>query len=252
MNINLLFFCDLATEKQLLTALREFAKNETNHSFNFIAERNLDDMLNLIKSCDCLSTIIFASTNVNDANLIQLAKQHEDTLKSYRVIFVGNEVDDRFNVYEVKHTFYLDKNSIEKYITKAMDLTIKKLKHKDTDELVIRNKSYLTKITFNKIKYLESSGRQVIVHCLNEDYTIYSKLTDLEINLPNTFLRCHKSYIVNVKYLAKIHANKLTIYNNINVPISRSNHKQVTSFLEKNISKSETGNLSVHKLITIT
>ena len=51
----------------------------------------------------------------------------------------------------------------------------------------------------------------------------------MENNLPSKyFVKCHRSYIVNVKHINSITKNKVFLSNGMKIPISRSKYKEVS------------------------
>ena len=62
---------------------------------------------------------------------------------------------------------------------------------------------------------------------------VKKKISERENNLPSKyFVRCHRSYIVNVKYIKSITKNKKTadrvlLSNGIKIPISKDKYKDI-------------------------
>lgn len=63
----------------------------------------------------------------------------------------------------------------------------------------------IMRIPYSNIEYFESNAKKVTLYTLNRAVTYYfsAKLDDIARILPDNFLRCHKSYIVNMKYISK-------------------------------------------------
>lgn len=93
--------------------------------------------------------------------------------------------------------------------------------------MLIETKQEIQRVPFRKITYLESKGHRVIIHSDYGDFTVYKKLEDVVTSTPEYFLRCHKSYTVNMNEIMAMKGYMLTLRNNINVPISRTRYKNV-------------------------
>lgn len=78
-----------------------------------------------------------------------------------------------------------------------------------------------------RIMYLESEKRQVVIHCNNSKYSSYVKLQDVEPCLEKRFIRCHKSYIVNLDFVLQLKKGEFIMANGEIVPISRQYEKEV-------------------------
>ncbi len=74
-------------------------------------------------------------------------------------------------------------------------------------------------IPMNEILWLSSSKRLVTVYTTGGSYTGYYKLSELASLLPAYFYQCHKSYIVNIRYIQRIEARQLIIQEQ-EIPIS--------------------------------
>jgi len=81
---------------------------------------------------------------------------------------------------------------------------------------------------FNKseIIYAESKGHRCTIHCNSGDYHIYVKLDELEKDFGGAFLRGHQSFLVNMEYVKKISNYKLTLNNDIVLPVPKARFKQ--------------------------
>lgn len=89
---------------------------------------------------------------------------------------------------------------------------------------VIESKDGITKIPYDRISYFEASVKKVYVRLQKEEYGFYDTLDDLTDRLPDRFVRCHRSYIVNMKKVRKYSAtdNELILDDDMTVPVSRS------------------------------
>ena len=70
-------------------------------------------------------------------------------------------------------------------------------------------------LDYSYILFFESSPlstRKTIVHSKTGSYEFYAKLSDIEKQLDGNFMRCHKSYIVNLKNVEQIDKNKKIVY----------------------------------------
>ena len=70
--------------------------------------------------------------------------------------------------------------------------------------LTIKIRQRIINIPMADILYVESNNPNITIHCLdNVIYTIRKKLDAIEAELNDThFLRCHKSYLVNMDYIS--------------------------------------------------
>jgi len=87
--------------------------------------------------------------------------------------------------------------------------------------LFIRNKGEIKKITISDIEYIEAKGDFTII-CTNKSREVANiSLQKLITTLSENFIRCHKSYIINLNCIEKIIGNHIVIKNN-SIPIGRT------------------------------
>lgn len=79
-------------------------------------------------------------------------------------------------------------------------------------------------IPFDKILYFEAREKKIFVNTLYEEFSFYSSLDILEQTLPEIFVRCHRSFIVNQKKITRILFSQNTVCcgESVAIPLSRS------------------------------
>ena len=88
-------------------------------------------------------------------------------------------------------------------------------------------------LPLHQIYYLESQRRKIIAHMVEDQVEFYGRLDALEELLgPSGFLRCHQSYLVNLRYIRQLGSSSLTLPHNCSLPVSRPYLKSLRSALE--------------------
>lgn len=93
------------------------------------------------------------------------------------------------------------------------------------------NKKYI-KVLFEDILFVESVKDYIRIHTTSERVVTKDKLSDFEVKLPNTFLRIHRSYIVNTTKITAFTAVDVEIGTQ-EIPIGASYKDKVLTFLKK-------------------
>ena len=93
------------------------------------------------------------------------------------------------------------------------------------------NKKYI-KVLFDDIVYVESIKDYIRIHTSSERVVTKDRLSDFEIKLPHTFLRTHRSYIVNTTKITAFTAVDVEIGTQ-EIPIGASYKEQVLAFLKQ-------------------
>ena len=88
------------------------------------------------------------------------------------------------------------------------------------------------RIFHDDISYIESSSDFVKVHCHSQgEITSKEKISNIEYKLPDTFLRIHRSFIVNKEKLSGFNYNSVKI-NGIELNIGRTYKKSIMNELK--------------------
>lgn len=158
---------------------------------------------------------VFLDINIEGENGIQLAKNLRRYNNSLKIVFIT-----------ASDTYYSDAFELyaSDYLMKPIDLdrlgtTCSKLKQ-DIQNLKYAKaykeniKKTLLTIEYNKetyfidtekIIFLTRQNNNTIIYTIEDDYTTNKSLSSLESKLPSlTFIRTHKSFVVNLKYVDKI------------------------------------------------
>ncbi|AGT33230.2 LytR family transcriptional regulator [Geobacillus genomosp. 3] len=97
-----------------------------------------------------------------------------------------------------------------------------------TSYLTIRTMDRWVPVPFDAVVYLEAQNRKTFVKSMHVGGHHKYNLTELEFSLPaDRFIRCHRSYIVNVEYIAEIQPDShstflLVMKDGSKVPVSQT------------------------------
>lgn len=92
------------------------------------------------------------------------------------------------------------------------------------DMYVIESREGRRLIPYSQIYYFEARNKKIIVGCASEEIACYDTIANLEEGMPDYFVRCHRSFIINLKKVVKavLSQNEIEMENDIFIPISRS------------------------------
>lgn len=94
------------------------------------------------------------------------------------------------------------------------------------DFLYAKSNRKVAKIPVSDILYLEGMSNYVKVVCKNQTFVVYHSLSGLMEELPNAFLRIHKSYIVNKNKVSFFSKDQIEI-NDMQLPIGKTYQEEV-------------------------
>ena len=198
----------------------------------------LNDLYKILESIfmkyDFDAEIVFYSTDVNEllnyiknykVDVLFLDIDLKSNLSGLEIAeLVRSSNKDCYIIFETAHLEY----GLIAYKYKTFDFICKPVTLQRVEECVLRlfdDISGLTKkfvrinnkntiIAESDIKYIKKDGMKLIFHTENREYEIYSSFLKIQDSLPSNFVRCHKSFIVNIDNVTKVESNKNIVYFN--------------------------------------
>ncbi len=100
---------------------------------------------------------------------------------------------------------------------------------------VIKSKEGRTLVDYGSINYFESREKRIVLCTDRAEYYFYDTIEKLESVLPDGFVRCHRSFIVNMGKVKKLRLseNCVLLENGCIVPVSRSYKSELKERLNK-------------------
>lgn len=99
------------------------------------------------------------------------------------------------------------------------------------EEVWVKTGSKLEKVILDDIFYIQSMQNYVRIHSSRKTYTIHMPLKEMAEKLPgDTFIQCHKSYIINMTRVDRIEGHTIYIDKEA-IPVSRNLKEEVVKRL---------------------
>ena len=174
--------------------------------------------------------IMFLDIDMGNYNGLEIARRvrklHLDTV----LIFVTHYMEYSPEGYEVKAFRYLLKANIEEKLPRYLNEAIREAQS-HADRLLFAVNGQPCAIKYDDILYLESSKRLIYLHLIDEqkeNKCFYAVMAELEEQLALAgFLRVHKSYLVNMRYIEKLNYNGVVLVNKEELPISQKRYSEI-------------------------
>lgn len=149
-----------------------------------------------------------------------------------KVIFTTAYPQFAVDGFEVNAIDYLLKPiSYERFLT-AINKAIQLLSDtpEPNDFIVLKENKVLHKVFFNDIQYVEAFGDYVKVHSKEKTILTHSTFKKMTNNLPDYFLRIHKSFSVNTNKIQQLSGNQISLDIN-QIPIGQTYKESVLKAL---------------------
>lgn len=181
------------------------------------------DLIEYIDSDISNPDIIFMDIDLKEHLGIDVAKKIQQKFNNIKIIFITGYASYVEDIFEVETLYYTAKPINEEKLKKALNKAMEVIKV--NKEEILNIKTEVVSINLNDVNYIEGHLRTVIMHCGKIKKTIYKKLNEIENILPEKFIRCHQSYIVNMEKVNILTTNKFILKSGDKVPVSQSKYK---------------------------
>ena len=177
--------------------------------------------------------ILYIDIKIGKTNGITIAEKMQKSNPNLRVIFMTAYTEYSEEIFRVIPTYLLLKPIKEEKFKEALE---KALEYKENDKNLIRTfciKGKIFNIKIDNIKCIESNRRVATIHEKDIDRCVYAKLSDLEKTLPEYFVRCHQSYIVNLEEARELNSHEFVLNTGEKIPVSQTKYnKSKQSFIK--------------------
>ena len=160
----------------------------------------------------CLPDILIMDIEFGPASGIAGAEDRWDgAWKRVQVVYLTKPVEDMYLSYHLRRC-------VQQIDARA----------KDQDVLTYQKNRALCSVPYREVLALESKGHTIQI-CARDgrtDRAFHGRLDEWEEKLPEEFVRVHKSYIVNMRYIDRIDRKNVLLQGGRAVPISRSKQEE--------------------------
>lgn len=159
-------------------------------------------------------------------------KIREYETKNTEIVIVTATPQYALEGYKVNaHRYYLKPVNKEEFLADIKSL-VTTIHRSHTSFLTINNAQGINKIKLDDIMVVESLTRTLTIGTQNQTYSCTGRISEMEEQLEgSSFIRVHKSFIVNLKYVANIFKDTITLDNGVVIPLSKHKSKQVHEVL---------------------
>lgn len=173
--------------------------------------------------------IIFMDIELGDGSGIQLSEEINRRYPITQIIYITAYTEYSSDVYKTNHTWYIDKQKIDTYLPLALDKALKSIQLLHSLCLDISWKKVHFSIPQKEIIYIERSLRVSEIHTSKTIYRTAAKLENLLEQLTDSFIICHRSYIINLIHITDFQKDIVTLNGKYSIPVSRSKYAELKS-----------------------
>ena len=181
---------------------KAFIKNDFDAKI-VLKTQNYKDVLSFMSSNIVNVVVLDIEFKNSKMNGLDIADEIRKINKDCYIIFITSHFEYLMEAYDYKTFAYLFKSSLS---VDSLSDTLTRL----FDDISGNTKKFLkidnkgTFIDLNDLQFIEKSGMKLVYHTLHGCFDTYNSFSKIENNLPDSFMRCHKSFIANINNIVNI------------------------------------------------
>ena len=225
-SMNIIICDDSQIDRETLIGLLKSYAQEKNQFFDIT---EYDSGAGLCKDKDALQKcqLVFLDINMEDMDGLKAAVKIKEENPKLPIVLVTAYMNYVLDGYKVKASRFLLKDNLSETICECMDDLIEEIQ-KNSRILEFSFVEGTIRLRAADIIYIETARHKNICYTKKGNFTIYKKLDELEAGLKDMgFVRVHLSFLVNMRYIAKISSYVLTLTTGKEISVPKSRYAQV-------------------------
>lgn len=177
--------------------------------------------------------IVFMDILLGNENGYKIASKIRESNQKVKIIFLTSITKYAIKGYEIGATRYLVKPVSFELLKSVFLKTIEEIRISNAEYIIEKNDDGIYKIFLSDIVYIETYGRNTIIHTKEKSIISYKTIKKHLSSLNSKFMRCHAGIIVNLEYVVELRRNSLGMQYGQEVPMSKSRKNEIKEALMK-------------------
>ncbi len=171
--------------------------------------------------------IVFLDIIMHDLDGMKTAQIFREKVSDKILIFVSSSREYVFDAYDVEAFQYLLKPVDDRKLKNVLQKAVLKTESCSQEFIIVSRERQKKKLFLDDIYYFEIKGRIVDVHGSEGIFTYYEQIGELENKLRDKgFFRCHRGYLINLKYVDGYNRQEVIMENGENIVIAKRRYDE--------------------------
>lgn len=173
--------------------------------------------------------LILLDIQMGEHNGVELARKIRKTDEDMQIVFITAIAEYIAEGYEVEALHYLVKPIDKERLFRCLDKALFREKSAGS-KILLETKHGMISIPIHHIWFLESFGHQCMIYTKDDVYEVKESIGKMETKMEyeeDSFIKCHRSYLINLKHVSKIEKDLVIMDDERQIPISRNSYKKV-------------------------
>lgn len=161
---------------------------------------------------------------------LSVARKLRELDQEMALVFLTSHLEYALKGYEVNALRYLTKPVKKEQLTEIINHLIEK--NSEARKILLKAEDEMVMVSVRDILYMEACNQDIRIVTRDREYLRRYNIRDYEEQLnPYFFVRCHRSYLVNLSHIARIAGRDIVVDNQDIIPLSRTREKSVKEAL---------------------
>ena len=179
----------------------------------------------LLRTFEDQYDVIIFDVDMPGRSGLDIAKEIRERGSDAVILFITNMAQYAINGYEVDAVDYVIKPIGYYDFAMKFSKAAKRVRKNDSKLIALECVDGMRSVMISKIIYVEIMGHYLVYHDKENDFKVRGSMAEHSSELlAYGFVRIHKSYLVNLKYLDNLKANEAVLRGKANIvlPIGRA------------------------------
>ena len=169
--------------------------------------------------------LLFLDIYMNQLNGVETARTIREQDEDCAIVFVTTSTDHALEGFDVNALHYLLKPITAAQLDTVFQ-RLTRLQKKEPAYITVRSQRLEVRCNVDEIVFAEIYDKRCLIHTKTKTIQTYTPWDEIERQVPvNLFLRCHRSYLVNMSYITRMEDTQFTVHDQHLIPI-RKNDRQ--------------------------
>lgn len=219
-----IFVCD--DDINITEFLKFFIMKHFGEDYKVVTMNRCQELIGMVELNEHVPDILIMDINLKDGNGIETVKHLQGLYPRLKVIYLTGIINYATAIFETTPAYFLVKPINENNLIDAIVKVANDIKTEKTDSIVVKTNGSELILYRKEIMYVESQGRKVHLYLAGgKKIEIYEKMDAMQERLGASFIRSHKSFLINMKYITERTNKEFYLLDGKALPISKPNLK---------------------------
>lgn len=184
-----------------------------------------DDGETLLQAARGTLDLLFLDIQMGRMDGLSAARQLRATDEEVLIVFITNMAQYAIDGYSVNALDFLVKPIDWERTERVLDKAGKHLANRKPEMISLRNSEGLFVVDTRDILYIETDGRNLLLHTEKAKLRCHETLQNLEEKLSGHFFRCHNAFLVNLRKVERVTGSDIVVGGR-NIPLSKHRRRE--------------------------